>query len=488
MSSPDTKQEKRNDLLYFSSINLSKTHIQKNRAETHVTIKKIHGNTKKFTLMITYKEPLTSHDIPLLNLAFCMPLLNYGLFTQQFALDFPLNHADLTLLTELNTIFNKDILVNKIIKNKTPYFLTEKLPKINKTNLNNTPLKTPIKPSKITEDEQITENMEQHTCGVLSSGGKESLLTYCILKEMGYTVYPLYVNESGGHWRTALSAYRYHKKTEPNTQRIWTNVDRFYNFMLDNLEFIRPDHRELQGEAYPIRTCIFPYYVFSLLPLFVKNGIGNLLIGSEFDDLDTNSHYNGIPHYYGVFDQHQDYDTIMNTWYQQRIPDLYQWSALRNITGLLVEKILFHRYHNYAKYQRSCHSCYYENNKIVQCGKCSKCMNILLFLVVNNIDPKIMNFKEEDIQMYAQRLQANNLKLDHDEKHPSFTLIDTSGIYPQIKPVDHIEKFHIHPDTCNPALLPKHIAEKLIPILEQYTTGRCEYINNTWLDIIEKKI
>jgi hypothetical protein len=115
-------------------------------------------------------------------------------------------------------------------------------------------------------------------------------------------------------------------------------------------------------------------------------------------------------------------------------------------------------------------------------------MNILLFLFVNNIDPKIMNFKEEDIQQYSNRLQEKNLKLDHDEKHPSFILLSTKGKYPQIKPVDHVEKFHIHPNTCNPELLPKHIANKLIPFLEQYTTGRCEYIKNTWVDSIEKKI
>ena len=150
-----------------------------------------------------------------------------------------------------------------------------------------------------------------------------------------------------------------------------------------------------------------------------------------------------------------------------------------------MEKILFNRYHEYLKYQRSCHSCYFEHNEIFQCGKCSKCLNILLFLFVNNIDPKILNFKEEDIILFSQRINTNNLKLDHDEKHPSFEILHDSGCYPNIKPVDHIEKFHINLNTCNPTLIPKHVAEKLRSIIEKYTDGCCEYKNNKWEDIIE---
>ena len=88
---------------------------------------------------------------------------------------------------------------------------------------------------KIIDDTPISQNLDPMKSGVLSSGGKDSLLTYGLLKELGSTVYPLYINESGGHWRTALTAYQYHKKTDPHTQRVWTNVDRFYGFMLDHL-------------------------------------------------------------------------------------------------------------------------------------------------------------------------------------------------------------------------------------------------------------
>ncbi|MFP3912873.1 MAG: hypothetical protein ACLFUT_12435, partial [Desulfobacteraceae bacterium] len=40
---------------------------------------------------------------------------------------------------------------------------------------------------------------------VSSSGGKESLLTYGLLQELGIETHPLFVNESGRHWFTALN-------------------------------------------------------------------------------------------------------------------------------------------------------------------------------------------------------------------------------------------------------------------------------------------
>ena len=192
--------------------------------------------------------------------------------------------SDISLLNDLLEIFTKDIFINKLVRKKNPYILPQFLPLESEvTNENACPL-AKIIPSALCEDAPISQGAKENSCGVLSSGGKESLLTYAMLKEIGAEVYPLYVNESGGHWRTALTAYRQFVKNEPNTTRVWTNVDRFYTFMLDHMRIIRPDHRKVWSDTYPIRLCIFPVYVFLLLPVFVHRKIGNLLIGSELDD------------------------------------------------------------------------------------------------------------------------------------------------------------------------------------------------------------
>jgi len=410
-----------------------------------------------------------------------MPLLNYGLFSKKIILRFPISKADYSLLNDLNVIFSRDIFVNKIADGTNPYILPEYFPDPESIKPTNGDPQAAIQPKSIVDDVPLSKNMDPMKSGVLSSGGKDSLLTYGLLTELGSTVYPLYMNESGGHWRTALTAYQYHKKTDSRTQRVWTNVDRFYSFMLDHLSFIRPDHRKIWHDTYPIRLCIFPFYVFSLLPIFAQEHIGNLLLGSEFDDLRYEIQYKGIRHYFGVYDQHQDYDVRMNHWYEQRVPGLYQWSALRNISGLVDQNILVRRYPTLARLQRSCHSCHIKNNAVYPCGTCSKCLGILLYLLANDLDPILMNYQRKDINAFYTNVGTSSLKLDKDEKNQSFFLLNQKDSVPIVHCVDHVQKIHIHPTTCDPRLYPKQFRQGLLKILEDYTTGYCILRNEEWV-------
>jgi len=471
------------DLLCFSSIELSEPKIFGKSVYTNVILKKINRDKSSFKILLKYEENLKDEYLPLLRLAFTMPLLNYGLFSKIIKLNFEISKADYDILEKLNKIFSRDIFVNKILRRRANYILPEFLPRKENVKPEDSSNIAVIKPFKIYNNKKISYGFDNNSCGVLSSGGKESLLTYGLLNEIGCKTYPLYVTESGGHWRTAIPAYRYHKEIDIKTQHVWTNIDRFYVFMLDNLKFIRPDHRKIWADTYPIRLCIFPFYVFLLLPIFVDKKIGNLLIGSEFDDLRSFPKYIGIKHYYGIYDQHQDYDVLMNNWYKERLPGIVQWSAVRNISGLIVERILIKRYPELARYQRSCHSCHFEKEEIVPCGICSKCMGVLLFLLANKADPKIMNFKKEDIEIFFKRVNLSNLRLDEDEKKQSFYLINDKGNIIDVKPVDHVEKIHINNNTCDPNIIPEHLRYKLIDIIKKYTNGYCELKNEKWISL-----
>ena len=471
------------DMICFSSIDLFEPKINKKSAETKIVLNKIDETKNEFILRLKYDENVSQEHFPIMRLAFCMPLLNYGLFSKKINLNFAISKTDLKLLSELNKVFSKDIFVNKILRRRADYILPEFLPNEENVKTEDALPKAEINPNKIYQDFPISKNMDKKSCGILSSGGKESLLTYGMLKEIGCKVYPLYVNESGGHWRTALTAYRHHKKNEPNTQKIWTNVDRFYVFMLDNLKFIRPDHRKVWADTYPIRLCIFPFYVFSLLPIFSNKKIGNLLIGSEFDDLRAKPFYLRIPHYFGIYDQHQDFDILMNDWYDKRLQGLYQWSTVRNISGLIVERILAKRYPELASLQRSCHSCHFENKDIIPCGECSKCMGVLLFLLANKLDPKIMRFKDKDIELFSKRVSSNSLRLDEDEKNQSFYLSRIRNKTLQVKSIAHVEKIHINQDNCDSELIPNHLRNNILKIIKEYTTGFCELKNKNWISV-----
>ena len=470
------------DLQCFESIAVSEPILQGSSARTAISCIDLDGKKADFQLQAKYEEGITQDYMDLLRMASIMPLLNYGLFVRDIKLNFALSTTDFSLVQDLLKIFSKDIFINKLVRRKNPYILPQyALTRDDAYYWKEIP-KARIAPKNILEDKPIATDPHANSCGVLSSGGKESLLTYGILKEIGAEVHPLYVNESGGHWRTALPAYRYFRDNLPNTARVWTNVDRFYTFMLDHMRIIRRDHRRIWADTYPIRLCIFPFYVFLLLPIFGKRRIGNILIGSEFDDPRTSLYFGGIRHFFGVYDQTQDFDARMERWLSERMPGMRQWSAVRSISGLIVERILTSRYPELARLQRSCHSCRFDQSDLLPCGKCSKCQGILLFLMANKVDPTIMGYDHDDIVALPERIAEGNLRLDEDEKNYALSL---SGLSPNPNDLKtgHIETIHFHKQTSDLQLLPARFRSKIIRILAKYTKGYSILRDESWVEV-----
>lgn len=470
----------------FDSINVSEPALHRDSVDTKISCINTAGEKHSFHLRFKYEEPPSQNQLPLLRLASVTPLLNYGLFTKEINLEGQVTKADLSLLNDFLDIFSKDIFINKLVRKKNPYVLPQFLPSESEVLESNARPMAKISAASLVEDSPILSKFNEKSCGVLSSGGKESLLTYALLKEIGAEVHPLYVNESGGHWRTALPAYRYFRDNYPNTTRVWTNVDRFYTFMLDQMQIIRRDHRKIWADTYPIRLCIFPVYVFLLLPIFAKRQIGNILIGSEFDDPRVSSYFAGIRHFFGVYDQTQDFDLRMEQWFSKRMPGMRQWSAVRSISGLIVERILTKRYPELARLQRSCHSCRFNHDNLLPCGKCSKCQGVLLFLLANHVDPTIMGYNEADVSALPARIAEGNLRLDEDEKNYALFL---AKLLPTLdKETLHIETIHINKLTSNLQLLPARFRPHIIEILEKYTKGFSILKGKLWVTIPEHSV
>ncbi|MBN1358367.1 hypothetical protein JW988_06315 [Candidatus Bathyarchaeota archaeon] len=471
------------NLQCFESIAVSEPMLRGNSVETKISCINTAGEQPLFPLRFKYEEPPSQKQLALLRLASVMPLLNYGLFTREIRLEWQVSKADFSLLNDLFDVFSKDIFINKLVRKKNPYVLPQFIPSATEvTEANSRPMAKIVSAS-IVEDVPISSEFNENACGVLSSGGKESLLTYAMLKEIGAEVHSLYVNESGGHWRTALPAYRHFKENYPNTARVWTNVDRFYTFMLDQMRIIRKDHREIWADTYPIRLCIFPVYVFLLLPIFANRMIGNILIGSEFDDPRMSSYFEGIRHFFGVYDQTQDFDVRMEQWFSKRMPGMRQWSAVRTISGMIVERILTIRYPEMARLQRSCHSCRFNHGDLFPCGKCSKCQGVLLFLLANNVDPSIMGYSEKDVLVLPARIAEGNLRLDEDEKNYSLFL---AKLLPNLnQETGHIETIHLNKPTSDLQLLPAHFRSSLLEILTKYTKGFSALKGESWVAMPE---
>jgi len=466
----------------FESIAVSEPLLQGDRVDTKISCIDTAGEQHLFHLRFKYEEPPSQKQIAIMRLASVMPLLNYGLFTREIILDWQVSEADFSLLNDLLDVFSKDIFINKLVRRKNPYVLSQFIPSDAEVSEANAHSVAKIFANSLVEDVPVSSEFNKNSCGVLSSGGKESLLTYAMLKEIGTEVHPLYVNESGGHWRTALPAYRQFRGNDQNTARVWTNVDRFYTFMLDKMRIIRKNHRKIWADTYPIRLCIFPVYVFLLLPIFTKRRIGNILIGSEFDDPRVSPYFAGIRHFFGVYDQTQDFDIRMEQWFSKRMPGMRQWSAVRSISGMIVERILTHRYPELARVQRSCHSCRFNQVDLLPCGTCSKCQGILLFLLANNVDPSIMGYSDEDILSLPDRIGEGNLRLDEDEKEYALFL---AKLLPNLKnqKTRHIETIHINKPTSDLQLLPARFRLPVLRILAKHTKGFSILKGESWVTV-----
>jgi hypothetical protein len=468
------------NLQCFESIEVSEPVLQGMSVKTKISCINVDGKESSFQLRTKYEDALSQKHLALLRMASVMPLLNYGLFTKEIRLKWQVSEADFSLLNDFLDVFSRDIFINKLVRRRNPYVLSQFIPSdVEVSEANACPM-AKIVATSLVVDAPISSELNGNSCGVLSSGGKESLLTYGILKEIGAEVHPLYINESGGHWRTAIPAYRQFRDNDPNTVRVWTNVDRFYTFMLDHMRIIRKDHRKIWADTYPIRLCIFPVYVFLLLPIFAKRRIGNILIGSEFDDPRMSPYFAGIRHFFGVYDQTQDFDIRMEQWFSKRVPGMRQWSAVRSISGLIVERILTRRYPELARVQRSCHSCRFDHGSLLPCGKCSKCQGILLFLLANNVDPSIMGYSDEDVALLPARIAEGNLRLDEDEKNYALFL---AKLLPNLKDQEplHIETIHMHKPTSDLQLLPAHFRSPILKILTKYTKGFSILKDESWV-------
>jgi hypothetical protein len=170
----------------------------------------------------------------------------------------------------------------------------------------------------------------------------------------------------------------------------------------------------------------------------------------------------------------------MEQWYEKRMPGMRQWSAVRPVSGLIVERILTKRYPELAKFQRSCHSCHFQSKDIVPCGDCSKCLGIQLFLRANNINPAIMGYNNNDIALFSARLAKGGLRLDEDEREHAAFLAGKSDTAIKGTEHPHVESIHISRETADLNLVPKRYQKKLLEIIMEYTKGFTILQDDRW--------
>lgn len=324
---------------------------------------------------------------------------------------------------------------------------------------------------------------------VLSSGGKDSLLSFALMNELGYETHPIFGNESGRHWFTALNAFRHFKENVPNTARVWMNSDRVFAWMLRHLPFVRQDFASVRADIYPIRLWTVAVFLFGVLPLLRKRGIGNLLIGDEYDSTWTGE-FQGIPHYEGLYDQSRYFDDMMTTYFQQKKWAMHQFSILRPLSEMLILKILVSRYPDLQQHQVSCHAAHKQEDRIHPCGKCEKCRRIVGMLTGFGADPTRCGYKPEHV---APCLEALVKKSIHQEAEGVAQLLSMLVEQGKIELSEsqreslqsHPEIVHVrfHPENAPINYLPEAIRKPLVDIFLKYATGALQWREGQWHDV-----
>jgi creatinine amidohydrolase/Fe(II)-dependent formamide hydrolase-like protein/7-cyano-7-deazaguanine synthase in queuosine biosynthesis len=322
---------------------------------------------------------------------------------------------------------------------------------------------------------------------ILSSGGKDSLLSYGLLKEIGREVHPIFVNESGRHWFTALNAYRHFKKTIPDTARVWVNSDRLFSWMLRRMPFIRKDFANVRSDEYPIRLWTVAVFLFGALPLMRKRGIGRLLIGDEFDTSVRKTNH-GIPHYDGLYDQSIYFDQTITNYFMRKGWSISQFSILRPMSELLIQKILAQRYPQLQEHQTSCHATHKETDRIYPCGKCEKCRRIVSMLLALDVDPAHCGYRASQVDDALTGFFQKGVAQESSGARQLGFMLQQKGLVPRssdqrnmTREQPEVLNLRYDPKVSPLNAIPVDLRIPLLQIFLKYAEGAMHRVGRKWL-------
>jgi hypothetical protein len=412
--------------------------------------------------------------------------INYGLFFETISFDGLYDKTDQRFIIDMMENTSREILVNKFFsKNeflKPPYdsIQPEKLERYTAATIEF--VNNQFQNLKL---EKADTDTNKDAYAILSSGGKDSLLTYGVVKELG-EAHPVFINESGRHWFTAVNAHKYFSKNEPNTVKPWCNSDRIFNWMVKQMPFIKENFQNIRADIYPIRLWTVSVFLFGVLPVARKRGLGNILIGNEYDTTVKGNHQ-GISHYSALYDQSKYFDNALTSYYKKKGWNMFQYSILRSLSELIILKILVKRYPDLQKLQVSCHAAHSEDGKMLPCGNCEKCRRIVGMLMALDEDPKRCGYNAIQIEKGLDALAKRSVKQIGSDAAQLYYLLMSKELIEKNEHTKKLAKEHkeitmLRFDNERSMLedLPQHIRKPLLSIYNQYSDGTVQLQARKW--------
>lgn len=476
------------ELLVIDRLEVGPVKLERKRLIAPYTVYR-NGEANSTELIYSYEapvfEPGEAGSQNLADMVAAQVALNYGLFCRQIVFHGKYDAADQRFLRNMAENTAREIYVMKLLQPNP--FLTGAIaqlePQTQKHYLN----AELVFPENFSGKNLPLWETDSNRHAILSSGGKDSLLSYGLLNELGREVHSIFGNESGRHWFTALNAYRHFRDHVPFTGRVWMNSDRVFAWMLRQLPFIRPDFASLRSDEYPIRLWTVAVFIFGVLPLLRQRGIARVIIGDEYDTT-WRAALGDIPHYNGLYDQSIYFDSALTRYYQQKGWGLTQFSLLRQLSELLIMTILVKRYPDLQAHQVSCHASHKEGERVYPCGKCEKCRRIVGMLSALDADPTRCGYTPTQI---AHCLKALEDKGVHQESagasHLRWMLAEKGHLaLPEkmrksLKPHPEIVNLRFHPDRSPAETVPEDLRRPLFRIFLEHAEGALARREGKWV-------
>lgn len=468
-------------LLVLKQLSIRDLKLEKKRVRATYIVQKQDGTEVSNELLYSYDQaffdPAAAKDVNLASMMVAQLALNYGLFFEKIVFDGLFDEVDKRFLLDMMENTSREIYVNKFLMPneflKAPYDQIEVRQMKRYTGAEVQFVNTQYAQLKL---EKTPVESDKNKYAILSSGGKDSLLTYGLVKEFGEP-HPVFINESGRHWFTAVNAYKYYREHEPNTVKPWCNSDRIFNWMVRQMPFIREDYAQVRADIYPIRLWTVAVFLFGVLPVVRKRQIGHVLIGNEYDTT-VRSNFKGISHYNALYDQSKYFDNALTRYYTKKGWDIYQYSLLRSLSELLILKVLVKRYPDLQQEQVSCHAAHEKDGRMYPCGKCEKCRRIIGMLKALDEDPRRCGYSADQVERALKDLEAKSVKqIGSDAAHLYYLLL-SKGMIAKNERTQKLAKAHpeilqlrFDQERSKLTDLPVSVRKPLFTVLQEYAQG-----------------
>lgn len=483
------------DLVAFKRLAVNHIQVELKRVKARYELTKQDETVVHNELIYSYDSSYFNYHLADdVNLACMMAVqvaLNYGLFCEVIEFDGLYDQADKRFLSNMLENTSREIFVNKfLLKNeflKPPFDQVEAQQMKQYTAAKLIFTNTLFSHLNIIKTETESDSSKY---AILSSGGKDSLLTYGLVKEFG-EAHPVFVNESGRHWFTAVNAYQYFKKNEPNTSKPWCNSDRIFNWMARQMPFIKDNFQNIRADIYPIRLWTVAVFLFGVLPIARKRNVGNILIGNEYDSTQKST-YQGITHYNSLYDQSKYFDNALTRYYQKKGWNIYQYSILRALSELLILKILVKRYPELQQHQVSCHAAHKAGDRMYPCGNCEKCRRIIGMLSALDENPARCGYTETQIRKGLTALSEKSVKQIGSDAAHLYHLLVSKSILPLNEHTQKLARAHpqilqlrFDKERSNMSELPPHIRQHILEIYIQYANDIVRMEEKKWRKVVD---